>query len=110
MNLNESLNTGDLKPIDYDKKVEKLERALTNLCENRTFKLCLDDRHFFLWSKRLGRKYRLLIAITDYDTDKYRYYTLTDADYYLLEMFYDRFLEFFAKYCEYVELDPHFLW
>ena len=110
MNTNEDLRKDDLKPIDYDKKVDKLERALTNLCENRTFKLRLDEGHFLLWSKRLGKRYRLLIALTDYDTKKLRYMPLADADYYLLELFYERFLEFFATYCEYVELEPHYLW
>ena len=110
MNPNNPLLKSDLKPINYDQKVELLEEALLKHKENRTFKLALDDRHFLLWSKRGRKDYRLLIATTEYETDLYKYEPLIEADYYLLEMFYDRLLEFYVKYCEYCELTPEFLW
>ena len=107
MNHN-SLNKADSQPMYYNLKVAQLERALLKFDMRRTFKYILDESYFLLFSRRMGKKYRLLIAITD--GDHYRYEPFIDADSYLIEKFYDKLLSFFAEYTEYLEAAPEFLW
>jgi len=103
------MNQGEsLVPVNWDCRVDLVEKTLNSCAAKHIFKFQLDDDHFFLWSRRMSRGYRLLIAVPE--GKRYTYQPFLEADYTLVQKFGPFLQEFFALIMEYLEFAPRPLW
>lgn len=101
------MNVGESAVQPYwDSRTQIIERLLYSLHARFTFKLCLGDDASFLWTKRCGRKWRVVLCTPDSHTGKYEYTPFMESDYGELEKYGPRLLEFFTKLIQYCELEP----
>ncbi len=98
----------DNAPIHWESRIEFLEHKLNTYPYKFTYRFNLGDDTFWLWSRRIGRKFRLLLAQPE--GSKYIYQPFLEADYHLVQRHSPRLIEFYSRFMEYCDSIPQHLW
>lgn len=100
------LFTDDLKGMDYCQQIQDIESRCFYMNNKHTFRFNLPDSNFFLWSKRIGRRCKLLLAYPEIGMPIVRYVPFVEADAFMVEKYIEHLVPFFVKFTEYAEWAP----